>query len=340
MCLISTSIPSEGDLDFGSKVAGSGNRHDALKGTDLLIQSALVPNSRVRGNGEYDVTIHVGPAAGESKTGTIFSTPISAAYVVDDSGVGYQYSTESLQNELTIEMSQTSQELSFDDWANFNLYPGEGGIVEIDSEGIIDSSTNSNSSNVDQTLMFAPVFGGGASSVVQVAAISSAAMGTVSPIIPSTFTQDFSRLRHEVKENNKLTLLRVYENQIAKMYKQGFLDKMAVCSQWPNPCGTRDGAFVDGAIADNAAFAINIGRYHNSGDINQTLKVILTNTNTEWPKDPNNPHFQYTQFLQYFESPLNEGVEPGSFNWPPGMRVRTFFNSQVKCINIIASTPF
>ena len=61
---------------------------------------------------------------------------------------------------------------------------------------------------------------------------------------------------------------------------------------------------------------INVAQYqawYNYGDMNETLKVILTNTNEAWGTD-----YQYTQILQFFDAPLNEGVEPGGFNWPPG----------------------
>ena len=34
-----------GDTEFTKMVAGSNNRLEALQGTDLIIQSALVPNS-------------------------------------------------------------------------------------------------------------------------------------------------------------------------------------------------------------------------------------------------------------------------------------------------------
>lgn len=61
---------------------------------------------------------------------------------------------------------------------------------------------------------------------------------------------------------------------------------------------------------------INVAQYqawYNYGDMNETLKVILTNTNEAWGTD-----YQYTQILQFFDSPLNEDVAPGGFNWPPG----------------------
>ena len=89
-----------------------------------------------------------------------------------------------------------------------------------------------------------------------------------------------------------------------------------VCNQWPNSCGKTDGYFIDGGFTDGPSLVINVAQYqawYNYGDMNETLKVILTNTNEAWGTD-----YQYTQILQFFDSPLNQDVEPGGFNWPPG----------------------
>jgi hypothetical protein len=124
-----------------------------------------------------------------------------------------------------------------------------------------------------------------------------------------------SESRYELDGN--VAQLKLFDKAVAELYDKPLIDGFAVCSQWPNSCGMLDGMFVDGWISDNPALAVNIGQYHISGgDLDMPMKVILTNTNEQWPTD-----FDYTQLLQYFQSPLNEGVEPGSFNWPTGMEV-------------------
>lgn len=294
---------SYGDSEFTRKIAGSTNRIDALQGTDLLIQSVLVSNSRIRSNdtSKDDVAVYIGPADYHS----ISSVPLSAAYVVNASGTSYRYSTGSLEY-MDITTTQTSSEHSFEEWEEFHLYPASNGTVLIDP-----ISTENVSSSLSQP------FGGGDSSVVQVAAISSAAAGTSSPLVPSVFSQVFSVERHEIKQNATSIRLKKYDDAVATFYNESIFDKFAVCNQWPNPCGESDGRFIDGWISDNPAFVINVAQYQVAGgDLNETLKVILTNTNEEWGTE-----FQHTQVLQYFESSINIDVEPGEFNWPPGMWV-------------------
>ena len=245
-----------------------------------MIQAALVPNFRIR---ETDTAVYIGPSETE-----IYTIPISAAYVVNASGTRYQYSTKSLTDDMmAVKTSYTSPVHSFSDWENFYLYPGENGVSAISSDEALVESTKSG--------FFSQAFGGGDSSVIQVAAISSAAAGTKSALVPSTFTHDNSQERYEfeLQDVGGNVRLKTYDQKVAIIYNQTLPDKFAVCSQWPAPCGTTDGMFVDGWISDNPAFAINVGQYHISGgDLTKTMKVILTNTNEEWPQEE--AHFQYT----------------------------------------------
>ena len=109
-----------------------------------------------------------------------------------------------------------------------------------------------------------------------------------------------------------------FDQAVNRIYSEPMLDKFAVCSQWPNECGTTDSIFVDGGFADNPALVINVAQYHLSGgrDLAKKLKVILANTNRASGTD-----YQYTQALKYFDSPINEGVEPGDFIWPASWAV-------------------
>lgn len=293
---------SYGDMEFTKKIAWYENKLDVLKGTDLIIQSALVPNSRVRNNesSSSDTAVYIGP----NDSDTIYTVPLSAVYIVDGFGSSYRYSTINLpQWSLDVSRAQTPSQFSFDDWTDFYLYPGENGTTNI-----TDFTAPFNS--------FAqPVFGGG-STVVQVASISSAVMGNRSPIIPSSYSQKYSKDRYNLEQNGTFVELALYDKAIARMYDQPILDNFAVCSQWPNSCGDRDGYFIDGGFTDGPSLVINVAQYqarNNYGDMNETLKVILTNTNQAWGTD-----YQYTQILQFFEAPLNQDVEPGGFNWPPG----------------------
>lgn len=285
---------SYGDVDFGTKSAGRDNRLDAMKDTDLLIQTALVPNSRIRDRGsENDIAVYLGP-----NDKTLYTYPISVAYVVDSTGTKYRYAMKS--SDLIPQTSEVKSMHSFEDWERFHLYPAENGTDAIIRKGYVDGTSNG-------ILTYSEPFGGGDSSVIQVAAISSAAAGTFSPLVPSVFTQGLSDPRYQIKESFPRLDAKAFEQAVEHLYNESILDGFAVCSQWPNPCGQTDGIFVDGWISDNPALAINVGQYHIAGgDLSTTMKVILTNTNQEWGDE-----FQYTQMLQYFNSPINEGVEPG-----------------------------
>ena len=299
-------------MNFANKTAGYDNKLDVLKGTDLFIQSSLVPNSRVRNSNEsssLDTAVYIGP----NDSSTVYTVPLSAVYIVDDFGTTtYRYSTIKAQQSLDVSRAPTPSQYSFDDWNDFYLYPGENGTTNIEEFA-------SQSNGLAQPFGRDSCLGGnckGDSTVVQVASISSAVMGTRSPIIPSIYSQKYSKKRYELEQNGTFVERALYDKVIARMYKQPLLDNFAVCNQWPNSCGERDGYFIDGGFTDGPSLVINVAQYqawYNDRDMNETLKVILTNTNEAWGTD-----YQYTQILQYFDSPLNEDVEPGGFNWPPG----------------------
>ena len=320
--MIAAAAESYGDDELGTKLASSDNRIEPLRQTDLLVQSALVPNARIRtkarGTGEAtadtseDAIVYVGPSHRNSEKNRIYSAPISAVYVVNATGTNYHYSTQLMNDELVVHNSKTSSQHSFTDWEDFHLYPAPNGTLEIDGAKVLgDDTGDSNAGD-----RFSPAFGGGDSTVIQVAAISSAAAGTFSPLVSSLFTHGLSAQRHAiVSEEGGIGRLKTFERAVARLYRLPILDKIAVCSQWPNKCGERDGIFVDGYVADNPSLANNVGQYHRSGgDLSRKMKVILTNTNQEWGTT-----FQYTQILQYFESPINKDVKAGEFIWPSGM---------------------
>ena len=320
--MIAAAAESYGDDELRTKLASSDNRIEPLRQTDLLVQSALAPNTRIRskapGNGETtadtseDAIVYVGPSNRNSEDNRIYSAPISAVYVVNATGTNYHYSTQLMNDELVVHNSKTPSQHSFADWEDFHLYPAPNGTLEIDGAKVLgDDTGDSNAGD-----RFSPAFGGGDSTVIQVAAISSAAAGTFSPLVSSVFTHGLSAQRHAiVSEEGGIGRLKTFERAVARLYRLPILDKIAVCSKWPNKCGERDGIFVDGYVADNPALANNIGQNHRSGgDLGRKMKVILTNTNQEW-----GTAFQYTQILQYFESPINKDVKAGEFIWPSGM---------------------
>jgi len=109
-----------------------------------------------------------------------------------------------------------------------------------------------------------------------------------------------------------------YGKGVEYMYENTMFDELSICSQWPNPCGTRDARFGDGIGVDDPAVVINVGHYlqKNGVNKNETLKLIVTNTNEKknWDGEAN-----IGKILQYFDTDFNKGVPPGGFLWNPGL---------------------
>mmetsp|Transcript_19505 Transcript_19505/g.45753 ORF Transcript_19505/g.45753 Transcript_19505/m.45753 type:complete len:491 (+) Transcript_19505:1856-3328(+) len=295
-----------GDGSFAERRAEADNRVDGLGGTDLYVQSALVPNTRVRSGddgADRDGIFYVGTGRGGGGNGTeVYGVVLSAAYVVNSTSSHYSYSTESaLRGDLTVETpvaGTTAREFSFGDWDGFGLYPADDGSVRVDVRRVEAEGRR-----------FAPAFGGGSPTVAQVSAISSAALGQHSPLAPSVFAQAMSANRPADGDGQGR-----FDERAAAMYDAPLLDKFAVCGQWPGTCGPDDGIFVDGGFADGPTLATNVAQFQlGGGDMDRTLRVIITNTNQGWGTD-----YQHSLILQYFDSPSNGGVEPGGFVWHPG----------------------
>ena len=311
--MLKASSAAYGDDDLASRKVRPHNRVPELSGTDLIIQSAFVPNSRIRSsdpNEESDTAVYFGSTGRILfDDGFIFTVPLSTAYVVDDSSSFFAFSAHKMYYPFDAFIGSTPKEHSFSDWDPFHLYPGTNGTTYIESGSVLET-------NGTDKYEFEEPFGG-VPLVTQIAAISSAAAGAFSPLVHSVFTQGLSKQRHDIiTDDNGISGLRAFERAVKQLYSNSLFDNFAVCSSWPVPCGLKDGHFIDGAFVDNPSLAMNIGQYHRSDDfrLGKTIKVVLTNTNRD--ADTN-----YTSILQYFDSPLNEGVRPGAFNWPPKVYV-------------------
>jgi len=143
-------------------------------------------------------------------------------------------------------------------------------------------------------------FGGNPAATSKLAAISSAAVGVFSGLVPSALAQVASLVLHE------------NQAECSDIYSDPIFDGLSVCSQWPESCCATDGRFVDGGFTDNPALAMNIANFQKSGNISTTLKVVLTNTNI-W----NDASYSTSMILSYFNTTFNQGVPPGEYIWAP-----------------------
>jgi len=177
-----------------------------------------------------------------------------------------------------------------------------------------------------------PPFGGDPTTA-QIAAISSAAAGGFSPLIPSTFAQITSWIRSEFVPD---FLVGAFDDAVTELYQTRELDGFAVCSQYPEPCGENDATFIDGGYTDNPAFVMNIAQYQEGGGSpDETIKIVLTNTN-EGKFDPN------PEILPYFSTKNNSGVEPGQYIWGQFVSVMSqqIFDRRMNTTGLLALEEF
>jgi len=215
-----------GDPNFTSLKMSPTNRHASMQQTDLLIQAALMPNSRIRYNETNSTTgIYLGydddEAASSAETSSsqtkLFTVPLSFAVVVDDSGTKFVYGTDDITNDNsknddlsgsglnTYSVDNTPSRFSWQDWSPFYLSPGSNGKITISSNDIIIGDTPVNKVGGFRT----PFNGSDQTTIIQAASISSAAGGPYSPLNPSVYAHTFSIGYYMIEEARLATVWRV-----------------------------------------------------------------------------------------------------------------------------------
>jgi hypothetical protein len=174
-----------GDPSFFSRIAAPDNRILPLAGTDLLVQTALLPNARYydeQMGADYNVFLGY-----EDKDGgdpNLFTCSLPATFVVENSKAEFWFGTEDLTKELQTYEKPAPPDYNPADWEPFYLNePALDGTLTIKGSVIgIDNSSHTGS--------LQDPFGGPASTtVVQIASTSSAAGGYPSPGGPSFYAQ-------------------------------------------------------------------------------------------------------------------------------------------------------
>lgn len=257
-----------------------------------------------------------------------YSVPISAWYIVNESYTGFQYATydSNSSSDVSTFVSATSPDFTFEDYRTYHLFPppNDANVVlsaskMLSSNYMLFGGERVSNMTMTSTGTMSRPFGGTAEpTVIQLAAMSSAAAGLASPASPSVFSQALSQHRHNVLESTGLLALVAFDLAVNEIYQSSFWDHVAVCSQWPKPCGPNEGYLIDGVFVDNPALATNIAEYQHGANANlsKTLRIILTNTNQDF-----NDTDKLVQFFQYFDTDFNEGISPGGYMWPPGMHL-------------------
>jgi len=330
--------------DWKTTRANQAGKLPALQTTDFLVQSGLVPTARIRvasdpnnannatvNNTVTDTAVYLGPFLTDNdiivEDTLLFSVPLSVAYIANATFVGFQYGTLDTASSTNLLSYQATTSTAFDfaDWDTYGMY-GDDTLSSpptlLASDMLVTNDPAFNDNFVATGTMRLPFGGGGvedgASTVIQVAAISSAAVGDISPLVPSAYAQALSRNRFFIEEEATIPSLTLgtFDAAVNQLYQSRLLDDFAVCGQWPNACGPSDGWFIDGGFTDNPSLVINIAQYHQeeNADLTKTMKIVVTNTNSQ----PINATYNVGQLLVYFATDFNQNIRPGDFIWPPG----------------------
>jgi len=191
---------------------------------------------------------------------------------------------------LDVRVGIAPQRFSTQSFPEYYQYPAKNAAV-----------LTSPTSRLDIYQRFVNPFGGTSATVSQAAAIGSAHWASLSGSVPALLSQFLSAESYN-QRNDVVTEWKDYGDT---MYENKIFDNLAVCSQWPNPCGISDGRFVSGLYSDAFGLASSIGQYHREGYDPQrsTLKVIVTNNNYYTANN--------VKLRAYFATDFNSNVSPG-----------------------------
>jgi hypothetical protein len=299
------------DADISSRKMSRENRVHPLSSTDMYLQMTILPNSRIRNMiGPYDSISYIGLENDDK----IYTVPLTVQWSVTDQYAAYISNTPggtAFPSKMVTHVdSWASKTFSFAEWdENFFLYPGTNGVTSVD----IPPKTTLKGAIREPF--------GGIPTLNQITAGSTSVPGFYSPIVPSTFAQVMSTKTDWEKEADQKMLDLVY----SFAYNAEPLDELAVCSQWPKPCNEHDVRFADGFAADAPTAALNIGQWQTmqNGNLNQTIKLILTPPNSFGSDNP--PIY----LMSYFSTTFNQGVAPGDFYWPSEKLIIPMFSPQI-----------
>lgn len=310
MAMLQQASTDYGDADFPSRIANRSNQVQDLQDVDMLIQTTVAPQSRVRSQG---TDVMIGPNDLEE----MYAVVLPAMYASSSSDF-----TIGGGNNLQAYTSSASDSFRFSDYDDYYLYPGtNGSLYASDTENHKRLRGTSSSGDISPTGSVRTPFGGATPSVSQLASISSAAMGLYSGSVPSSLAQTASVYREDIKDSElgfvkKRLALEGLDRLTNTLYQLPLFDDLAICSQYPSPCGTTDFRFLDGGFTDNPSFAQNIANYQASENYNpdEPLKMVLTNTNHASMES----EYEQSMILSYFNTTFNKDIEPGKFVWAPG----------------------
>lgn len=282
------------DPTFVDRAADFNNRVPALQSTDLYVQMGIA-QAAVSG----DTLNYIAP--NDDIEVQVYNVPVGLLHTVKVNQTAYSYGVNSEDLPLEILTSEAPHLMIIDEWTSYVSSPpgaaNNGSVLTFPVEAITAIAPLNN------------LFGGTTPTVTQVASASSASDGGLSGASPASLVQYLSLLELSTTSELKKAAIDALGSLL---YLSHVTDDLAVCSQWPNDCGTTDVRLLDGAYIDNNAVAMSIGEYQTTddGDLTKTLKLVLTKAN--FIGDTNSDSL----FLSYFATTFNQGVTPGDYIWP------------------------
>ena len=207
--MLAAAADDYGTADFVNIVASSNNIIAPLQKTDLLIQAALAPNSRIRRPSQNDDTaVYLGQQTNgdNNDPDKLWTVALSAAWIVDTEkqsaefvyGIDHdnQHNSSSLPQTFT---APTPKQFSWGTWEAFHLFQqstSDGTFTTTSPGTTLIDNTNTNIRTATAATYYGTLrtpFGSNeTTTVLQVAAISSAAGATGSPLAAISFAQMLS----------------------------------------------------------------------------------------------------------------------------------------------------
>jgi hypothetical protein len=301
-----------GDATFVERAANAQNFVTELSHIDLLIQMSLAPNSKVLSD---STTSYLSP---DASGGSVLDVPLGAVYAIRNNRETDFYLT-SLTGQgnqtLFTQVAPAPQDFYLEDYSEFYLFPNTNGTL------LVDLSTPTTTGTQFQVPF------GGAPTVTQVAAASSAAEAVYSGTVPSAMAQALSVQEAKLEASGdlpKFAVKAIIDEIGHELYTNALLQNLDVCSSWPADCTSSDGRLMDGGFTDGPSVARNIGQFQSvdQGDPTATIKMIVADHKTT---NETNVHV-----LSYFSTTFNANVSPGGFVWLPSSTGSPALNTPVQ----------
>jgi len=292
------------DPTLSQRSAEPSSKVSAFRETDLMIEIGISPTARV----DKDIVVALGPRNDVTK---VYTSAITAYYTVGTSESFWKY--EVPDEELPFTTKTYVSPLTYDesDWTDYQLpYPvtpfSKNATPSLLTEIQLLERTSDNTIGTFREPFF------GEPTTAQLASGTTAVYGTLSAASPATLAMTGSTFQRiisslDLPEPTKLFASSVFDNTLDYIQtSDGVFDDFAVCSQ-SEKCGVNDGRLFDGGFLDGVTFAGAVGRLQNLQP-EKKIKAIITNHNLGTVRDIN--------FLGFFETKWNEGVQPGEYYWP------------------------